>query len=84
MDLRALIEQVAAELGITLTDSEVDMLVDFFNQLKAMDIDWNQIKEQLNDISTFLQSEEGQSFFQKLQDVLNRTLDDIRVLFSYW
>jgi uncharacterized protein YpuA (DUF1002 family) len=83
-DLRALIEQVAAELGITLTDAELDMLVDFFNQLKAMDIDWNQVKEQLSvtaeKVSTFLQSEEGQSFLQKLQDFLNHSLDTIREL----
>lgn len=81
-DLRALIEQVAAELGITLTSSELDALVDFFNQLKGMDIDWNQVKEQFKEISTFLQTEEGQSFLQKLQDLLNRTLDEIRVLFA--
>ncbi|TDL61131.1 DUF1002 domain-containing protein [Rhodococcus qingshengii] len=81
-DLRALIEQVAAELGITLTDAELDRLVEFFNGLKAMDIDWNQVKEQLSDISTFLQSEEGQSFLQRLQDFLNSSLDEIRALFA--
>jgi hypothetical protein len=31
-------------------------------------------------VSTFLQSEEGQSFLQKLQDFLNRSLDTIREL----
>jgi len=85
-DLRALIKQVATELGITLTDADLDMLVDFFNKLKAMDIDWNQVKEQLSvtteKISTFLQSEDGQSFLQKMQDFLNRLLDEIRVLFA--
>ncbi|MGG1674768.1 DUF1002 domain-containing protein [Neobacillus sp. NRS-1170] len=85
-DLRALIEQVASELGVTLTDAELDSLVDFFSELKAMDIDWNQVKEQLSvtseKISTFLQSGEGQSFLQKLQDFLNHTLDSIRVLFN--
>jgi uncharacterized protein YpuA (DUF1002 family) len=85
-DLRALIEQVATELGITLKDAELDMLVDFFNKLNAMDIDWNQVKEQFSvtteKISTYLQSEEGQSFLQKLQDFLNRLLDEARVLFA--
>ncbi|NWQ39737.1 DUF1002 domain-containing protein [Bacillus sp. EB106-08-02-XG196] len=81
-DLRALIEQVAVELGITLTDAEVDRLVEFFNGLKAMDIDWNQVKEQLSEISTFLQSEEGQSFLQKLQDFINSSLDEVRALFA--
>ncbi|PAE44671.1 DUF1002 domain-containing protein [Bacillus sp. 7884-1] len=80
-DLRALIEQVAAELGITLTDAELDRLVEFFNGLKAMDIDWNQVKEQLSEISTFLQSEEGQSFLQRLQDFLNSSFDEVRTLF---
>jgi uncharacterized protein YpuA (DUF1002 family) len=85
-DLRALIEQVATELGITLKDAELDMLVDFFNKLNAMDIDWNQVKEQFSvtteKISTYLQSEEGQSFLQKLQDFLNRLLDEARALFA--
>ncbi|WHZ02587.1 DUF1002 domain-containing protein [Neobacillus sp. YX16] len=81
-DLRALIEQVAAELGITLSDAELDRLVEFFNGLKAMDIDWKQVKEQLSDISTFLQSEEGQSFLQRLQDFLNSSLDEVRSLFA--
>jgi uncharacterized protein YpuA (DUF1002 family) len=81
-DLRALIEQVAAELGITLTDAELDRLVEFFNGLKAMNIDWNQVKEQLSEISTFLQSEEGQSFLQRLQDFLNSSLDEVRSLFA--
>lgn len=81
-DLRALIEQVAAELGIKLTDAELDRLVEFFNGLKAMDIDWNQVKEQLSEISTFLQSEEGQSFLQRLQDFLNSSLDEVRSLFA--
>ncbi|MCM3691995.1 DUF1002 domain-containing protein [Neobacillus niacini] len=81
-DLRALIEQVAAELGITLTDAELDRLVEFFNNLKAMDIDWNQVKEQISEISAFLQSEEGQSFLQRLQDFLNSSIDEIRALFA--
>ena len=47
-DLRTLIQRVADDLGIKLTDSELNTLVDFFNRLKDMNIDWNQVKDQLS------------------------------------
>ncbi|WP_110111202.1 DUF1002 domain-containing protein [Bacillus sp. CGMCC 1.16541] len=85
-DLRALIERIASELGITLTDAELDALVDFFNKLKSMNIDWNQVKDQLavtkEKVTTYLQSEEGQSFLQKLKDFLQSLLDAIRAIFG--
>ncbi|MBM7701666.1 DUF1002 domain-containing protein [Metabacillus iocasae] len=85
-DLRALIERIAKELGITLTDAELDALVDFFNKLKSMNIDWNQVKDQLaitkDKVATYLQSEEGQSFLQKLKDFLQSLLDAIRSIFG--
>ncbi|TYR82537.1 DUF1002 domain-containing protein [Priestia megaterium] len=85
-DLRSLIERVANELGITLTDSELDALVDFFNRLKEMDIDWNQVKDQLSatkeKVTTFLQSEEGQSFLDKLKQFFISIIDAIKALFS--
>jgi uncharacterized protein YpuA (DUF1002 family) len=85
-DIREIIQQVATELGITLTNEELDMLVDFFNKLKGMDIDWNQVKNQVSDaaaeVTDFLKSDEGQSFLQKLQDFFNRAIDEIRALTS--
>ncbi|WP_423802640.1 DUF1002 domain-containing protein [Neobacillus sp. SAB-20_R2A] len=81
-DIREIIQQAATELGISLTNEELDKLVDFFNKLKGMDIDWNQVKNQVSEtaekVSTFLHSDEGQSFLQKLQDFLNRTIEEIR------
>ncbi|MBS4214744.1 DUF1002 domain-containing protein [Neobacillus rhizophilus] len=81
-DIREIIQQAATELGISLTNEELNKLVDFFNKLKGMDIDWNQVKNQVSDtaekVSNFLHSDEGQSFLQKLQDFLNRTIEVIR------
>lgn len=85
-DIREIIQQAATELGISLTNEELDKLVDFFNKLKAMDIDWNQVKNQVSDtaekVSNFLHSDEGQSFLQKLQDFLNRSIEAIRAQFN--
>jgi uncharacterized protein YpuA (DUF1002 family) len=81
-DIREIIQQAATELGITLTNEELDTLVDFFNKLKGMDIDWNGVKNQVSEtaekVNTFLHSDEGQSFLQKLQDFFNRAIDEIR------
>jgi uncharacterized protein YpuA (DUF1002 family) len=85
-DLRTLIQRVADDLGIKLTDSELNTLVDFFNRLKDMNIDWNQVKDQLSvtkeKVTTFLQSEEGQSFLDKLKQFFVDIIDAIKSLFS--
>jgi uncharacterized protein YpuA (DUF1002 family) len=85
-DLRTLIQRVADDLGIKLTDSELNTLVDFFNRLKDMNIDWNQVKDQLSatkeKVTTFLQSEEGQSFLDKLKQFFVDIINAIKSLFS--
>ena len=62
-------------------------LMDFFNKLKDLNIDWNQVSDQLNKakdrISKFLQSEEGQGFLDKLKQFFIWLIDAIKALFSY-
>ncbi|KKI93138.1 hypothetical protein WQ54_06210 [Bacillus sp. SA1-12] len=71
-DLRALIEDSAKELGITLSEEDINSLIDLFNKMKDINIDWNQVGQQLDQardkISKFLNSEEGQTFLQQLED----------------
>jgi uncharacterized protein YpuA (DUF1002 family) len=85
-DLRAIIEATAAELGLTLTEEDINSLIALFNKMKDLNIDWNQVGEQLNiakeKLTTFLQSEEGQSFLTKLQAFIVSVFDAIRALFS--
>jgi uncharacterized protein YpuA (DUF1002 family) len=84
--LRAIIEQAAKELGITLTENQIQSLIDLFNKMKELNIDWNQVGEQLNQakekISKFLQSEEGQGFLSKLKDFFTSLFEAIKALFS--
>lgn len=85
-ELRTIIENAAKELGITLTEQEILSLIDLFNKLKELDIDWNQVGEQLNQakdkISKYLESEEGQGFLESLKRFFVSAIDAVKAFFS--
>jgi uncharacterized protein YpuA (DUF1002 family) len=85
-DLRALIEKVAKDLGITLTEDEINSLISLFNKMKNANIDWNQVNDQLSKakdkLSTFLQSEEGKTFIQNIVDILKEIWNAIKSAFN--
>ncbi|KAF0816947.1 MULTISPECIES: DUF1002 domain-containing protein [unclassified Cytobacillus] len=85
-ELRTIIENAAKDLGITLTEQETLSLIDLFNKLKELDIDWNQVGEQLNQakdkISKYLESEEGQGFLESLKRFFVSVIDAVKAFFS--
>lgn len=85
-ELRNIIEQAANELGITLTEDQILSLIDLFNKIKNLDIDWNQVGQQLDQakdkIAKFLESEEGQGFLDSLKEFFVRLIDAIKSFFS--
>ncbi|MEH7309276.1 DUF1002 domain-containing protein [Neobacillus drentensis] len=85
-ELRNIIEKAANDLNVKLTDAEMQRLMDFFNKLKDLNIDWNQVSDQLDKakerISKFLQSEEGQGFLEKLKQFFTWLIDTIKSIFS--
>lgn len=85
-EMKALIEQAAKELGITLTEEELNSLVSLFNKMKELNIDWDQVSQQLDqarkNIEEFIQSEEGQSILQKLKRIFQSIADFIASLFN--
>ncbi|GAB6256047.1 DUF1002 domain-containing protein [Peribacillus sp. N1] len=85
-EVREVVESSAKDLGITLNDAQVQSLIDLFNKLKELDIDWNAVGDQLtaakDKLSNFLESEEGQSFLDKLKEVFISLIDAIKSLFS--
>jgi uncharacterized protein YpuA (DUF1002 family) len=85
-ELRQIIEQAAKELNVKLTEQQIQSLMDLFNKLKDLNIDWNQVGDQLNKakdrISKFLHSDEGQSFLDKLKQFFISLIDAIKSLFS--
>ncbi|KON87171.1 hypothetical protein AF332_10335 [Sporosarcina globispora] len=85
-ELRNIIVNAAKELSITLTEQETLSLIDLFNKLKELDIDWNQVGEQLSqakdNISKYLESEEGQGFLESLKRFFVSAIDAIKAFFS--
>lgn len=85
-DVRTLIQKIADQLSITLTDEQLNNLVALFDKMKDLNIDWNQVGDQLHQakdqVSTFLESEEGQGFLEKLKGVFSSFIDFIKSLFQ--
>ncbi|MFH0068020.1 DUF1002 domain-containing protein [Peribacillus sp. NPDC056705] len=85
-EVREVVESSAKDLGIGLNDAQIQSLIDLFNKLKELDIDWNAVGDQLtaakDKLSNFLESEEGQSFLDKLKEVFISLIDAIKSLFS--
>lgn len=85
-DLRSLIQRIAQELGITLTEEELNQLVELFNKMKDLNIDWDQVKTQLTDLkdnlNEVLNKEETQNFFEKIIDWFIQLIDKIKAFFS--
>ena len=85
-DLRNIIVKAAEKLGITLTEAQIQSLIDLFNKLQDLGIDWNKVGEQLNaakdKVTDYLKSEEGQSFLDKLKAFFISLIDAIKSLFS--
>ncbi|WML40425.1 DUF1002 domain-containing protein [Neobacillus sp. OS1-2] len=85
-ELRKIIVQAAKDLNVTLSDTEMQRLIDFFNKLKDLNIDWNQVSDQLSKakdkISNFLHSEKGQGFLEKVKQFFIWLIDAIKSIFS--
>ncbi len=85
-DLRALIQRVAKDVGIQLTDEELDGLVSLFNRMKELNIDWDQVKSNLenvrNNLSDFLNKEETQGFIRTILDFLISLIEALKNLFK--
>ncbi|GAK11499.1 DUF1002 domain-containing protein [Geomicrobium sp. JCM 19039] len=80
-DLRALIQRIASDLGIELTEEELDGLVSLFLRMQDLDIDWNQLGDQVNqirdNIGDWLEQEETQNFLQSVMDFFSELIDTV-------
>ena len=85
-DLRALIERVAQELGVTLTEEELNGLTSLFMRIKDLNIDWNQVQDQINyirdNLGEILNREETQTFIASFLDFINSVIEIVKGWFK--
>ncbi|MFY4775915.1 DUF1002 domain-containing protein [Metabacillus sp. RGM 3146] len=85
-ELRQMIEKAAKDLGITLSEADINNLIALFHKMENANIDWNQVGQQLDQakdkITKFINSDQGQSFLQKAQDFFAALWNAIVSLFS--
>ncbi|GAA4079589.1 DUF1002 domain-containing protein [Amphibacillus indicireducens] len=78
-ELRDLIKRLAEELGINLSDTQLDRLVELFDKLRNLNIDWSKVTDTIdatrNWISDFAESEEGQGLIQAIGDFFKSIWD---------
>nr|WP_188386521.1 DUF1002 domain-containing protein [Priestia taiwanensis]MBM7361490.1 uncharacterized protein YpuA (DUF1002 family) [Priestia taiwanensis]GGE54601.1 hypothetical protein GCM10007140_01120 [Priestia taiwanensis] len=85
-EVQSLIQRLAEQFNLTLSDEQLKSLVDLFNSMKDINIDWKAVGEGLNNIkgqvTGFLESEEGKSFFAAIGDFFSRLFDAIGAFFK--
>lgn len=85
-ELRTIIENAAKELGVTLSEDQIQSLLNLFNKLNDLNIDWNQVNDQIHKAKTqvtkFLQSNEGQSLLENIKQFFIRLIDTIKSFFA--
>jgi uncharacterized protein YpuA (DUF1002 family) len=81
--LRQIITNVAGQMGLTLSDSEIDSLVSVLRKIQGLNIDWNKALDQITsykgEVQTFLNSNpEAKGLVQEiltfLQGLINQAL----------
>ena len=70
-EVRDIIINIVNNYNINLTDEQIEQLVSLFDKMRSLDIDWNRVSNQIEDIGNkateFLSSEEGKGFLENLR-----------------
>lgn len=87
-DIREVIEEAANEMDITLSDEDVDKVVETMKKISKLDLDVDRLKEQakglydkLKDLNIDFDSEKAQGFFQKIVTFFTNIYEKIKGLF---
>lgn len=85
-EMRQLVINVAGDLNINLSDSDVDLITDLLTRISELNIDWNQLGKQVdkirNNLDEILDSPETRNFIERGLDLLRAVIDWLASLFG--
>jgi uncharacterized protein YpuA (DUF1002 family) len=84
-EIREIVINIVNNYNVNLSDEQLEQLVKLFDKMKNLDIDWNKVTNQIENLakkaSDFLSSEEGQGFLQNIKSFFSSLIDKIASLF---
>lgn len=85
-ELEEMIKEIAKDNGFDLTKDELHKLIELFRKFQELDIDWDVINQKVgdlkNEVSDFINSEEGANFIEKIKDFFAAIVDFFANLFN--
>lgn len=80
--IREVIEEGSNELGITLSEEEVDTIISLMKKISELDLDFDSMKEQAGEMLDKLEElgvdkEEAKNFFQKIIDAITEFFESL-------
>ena len=74
-DMKKIIQDAADQTGVKLSDQDIQELVNLFNKMKDLNINWNQVGDQLqkakDTLNNILNSNDAKGLFAKIGGFLN-------------
>lgn len=86
-DIEEIIKEQLDKLEVNLSDADIQLLIDLFEKMKNLNIDFDQVKEQLNDITSTIKDKLDdlnidQGFFEKVAEFFKNLFDTIASWFK--
>lgn len=85
-DYRNLILRVAEQMGIQLTEQDIDALIYLLQRLNSLDINWNEVGNQLQNIrdnlDQLLNQEETRTLIRQILDFIINLINQLKQLFA--
>ena len=81
-EIREVIDKACEEFDIVLSEEEISQLIDLLKKIGQLDLDWDSIKNQAEELYNKLSKIDAGGFFEKVVGFFQSILDFFKGLFS--